>query len=365
MWSFTVLPDIYTFEDISLCNTITHLHFCQILTNTWCFGLPGFTKFACCQDVNKCVSKVCSLTWLEISRYHLFFGSSLECWQPLSLDSTFVFLRRCVSKNEWLKYIWDTSPEDRKGEREVNAVSTQGEPASTLCEAPVKTQFFRLVELCGKTERWEDSAENRLTEGSERRIGVTGAGGPLAVRLNWHHLWLRFYIWQCDSRDASRSWIQGNSCSLCNPCTATSNTHVRRVGLEKEYVPRPFLVLAVRVLAHDAPASAPQPSCFDPLHLPRSAAQMSCSEGAEIQGDPVLCSAAAKTKDPQYLSYVFHFDKPSTQQQQQQTTGGYEHICCSNLAPSHFIVWHTQCIKQQFTAHKGFWRLWRGMLCYS
>lgn len=283
------------------------------------FWTPGFfTKFACWLDVNAYVRKVLSPTRLEIS---LFFGSSLECWQPLSLHSTYVFLRRCVSKNEWLKYIGDISRGQEGGTRDECSFHSR-RASLHIVRDTWKNRIFSIGRAAREDGKMERRWRKRLTGGSERRIDATGASRPRAVRLNWHHLWLRFYIWQCDSRDASRSWTEGNSCSLCNPCAATSNTHVRRVGLEKECVPRPFVVLAVRVLAHDVPASAPQPSCFDPLHLSRSAAQMSSSDGAEFKLDPVLWSTAAKTKDPHYLSHVSRFDKPSTQQQQQQTTGG-------------------------------------------
>lgn len=196
--------------------------------------------------------------------------------------------------------------------------------ASTLCETPEKTEFFlRLAESNGTIERRKDDGERkRLTRRSKRWMDVAGASRPLADRFNWHHLWWRFYIWQRSSCDASRSWIEGNSCSLCNPCAATSNTHVRPVGLENGIrSTAPLVVLAVRVLAHDAPASALQPSCFDPLHLPRSAAQMSSSDRAGLQRDPVPLKHGGETKDPSSLSCVLCFDKPSTQQQQ-QTTGG-------------------------------------------
>lgn len=49
--------------------------------------------------------------------------------------------------------------------------------------------------------------------------------------------------------------------------------------------------------------------------------------------------------------------KPPTQHQQQQqpqhTTGRYIHICYSDLGHYHFIVWHTICIKLQFSVLKG------------
>lgn len=90
--------------------------------------------------------------------------------------------------------------------------------------------------------------------------------------------------------------LRATAAPYATPCTATSNAHVRPVGLEMEYVPRPFVVLAVRVLAHDVPASAPQPSCFDPLHLPCSAAQMSSSDRVEIQQDPVPFEARRRNQ---------------------------------------------------------------------
>lgn len=55
----------------------------------------------------------------------------------------------------------------------MNAVSIQGEPASTLCETPEKTEFFRLAESYGRTERWNDGGEKgwhrRARDGSMRR----------------------------------------------------------------------------------------------------------------------------------------------------------------------------------------------------
>lgn len=203
---------ISTLSRTSVCVTPL-LIFYNTLTNISGFGLPGFTKFACWLDVNAYVRKILSPTWLEIS---LFFGSSLECWQPLSLHSTFVFLRRCVSKNEWLKYIGDISRGQEGGTRDECSFHSR-RASLHIVRDTCKNRILSIGRAAREDGKMERRWRKRLTEGSERRIDATGASGPRAVRLNWHHLWLRFYIWQCDSRECLTQLDWGQQLLLMQP----------------------------------------------------------------------------------------------------------------------------------------------------
>ena len=95
---------------------------------------------------------------------------------------------------------------------------------------------------------------------------------------------------------------------------------------------------------------------FDVLHLPHSATQMS-SVARSVSAWVRLWSIEAKPKTLAICFMCSRLKAPTQQQQQQQqqqhTTGRYIHICYSDLGHYHFIVWHTICIKQQFSALKG------------
>lgn len=112
------------------------------------------------------------------------------------------------------------------------------------------------------------------------------------------------------------------------------------------------VTLRVRVLDHDVPASGPQARCFDMLHLPHSATQRS-SFAHLVAAWVFLWSSETKPKNLAICFMCSRLKPPTRQQQQkQQTTGGYSHICYSDLGHYHFIVWHTICIKQQFSVPK-------------
>lgn len=161
MWSFTVLSESYIIEDISLCDYIAHfLHFYNIYyIIIYIIWLLGLKKIIFCQDLNKYICKVLSLTWRETVHYCLFF------WlQSQRLAATITWFQFCVIaalhfKDRVIKlhrrHLWRTE----KGEQEMNAVSIQGKPASALCETPEKTEFFRLAESNGKMERWKDGGD--------------------------------------------------------------------------------------------------------------------------------------------------------------------------------------------------------------
>lgn len=62
-----------------------------------------------------------------------------------------------------------------------------------------------------------------------------------------------------------------------------------------------------------------------------------------------------ETPSPRYLFYVFLSETTNSAAAAAAavTTGRYIHICYSDLGHYHFIVWHTICIKLQFSALKG------------
>lgn len=88
---------------------------------------------------------------------------------------------------------------------------------------------------------------------------------------------------------------------------------------------------------------------FPVLHLLHSVTQRSIFLLVWFQ-HVCLWSLEAKPQTPRYLFYVFQTEPPT---QSQHTTGRSIHICCSDLEHHHFIVWHTICIKLQFSVLKG------------
>lgn len=127
-----------------------------------------------------------------------------------------------------------------------------------------------------------------------------------------------------------------NSWSLCNLSSAASNTHAVR----------PSPTSGVSVLAREVPVSDwPSWCCTCFTRWPGGLFFVGL-----VSARVCLWSSEAKPKTSRYLFYVFQTEPPT---QSQHTTGRSIHICYSDLRHHHFIVWHTICIKLQFSVLKG------------
>lgn len=142
--------------------------------------------------------------------------------------------------------------------------------------------------------------------------------------------------------------MQPLRCYIKHTCTQSW----RNRGLHTGWLTRrPSVTLGVRALERDALTSGPRAWRFHMPHLPHSVTQRSSFARS---ASAWVCLWNAETEPKNHaICFMCSRLKPPTQQQQQQTTGVHSHICYRDLGQYHFIVWHTICIKQQFSVPTG------------
>ncbi len=259
---------------------------------------------------------------------------------------------------------WEKVGRAERGEG-MNAISIQAGTASALWDTWKNIIFHRWAvrEWEEGRLRWDENINEEMDRWQKRK---KKSGCTWHVDccwfihcLTWYHFWLRCYLalhFQATEKHEFRTTAgpYATSALLHQAHVHTELEKQRHTLRETDGHSSPPWLQGSEFWARDMPASGRPVRRFDVLHLPHSATQRS-SFARSVSAWVCLWSSEAK---PKTLAICFMCSrmKPPTQQQQQQkqhTTGRYIHICWSDLGHYHFIVWHTICIKLQFSVLKG------------